>query len=48
MFDKEGNNDYINQLIVINDEVDHYIHLISHRKNEGDIVLLKNEVLAQK
>ncbi|MFC3562506.1 hypothetical protein [Pedobacter jamesrossensis] len=48
MFDKQGNDDYVSQLIVINDEVDHYIHLISHKKNEGDIVSLKNEVLAQK
>ena len=48
MFDKQGNHNYINQLIVINDDVDHYIHLISLKENEGDILLLKNEVFSQK
>ncbi|QPH40645.1 hypothetical protein [Pedobacter endophyticus] len=45
MFDKQNNSDYINQLIIINDEVDHYIHLISLKENEEDVVLLRNEVL---
>ncbi len=48
MFAKQGNDDYVNQLIVINDKVDHYIHLISNKNNNKDIELLKREVLSNK
>jgi hypothetical protein len=48
MFAKQGNDDYVNQLIVINDKVDHYIHLISNKNNIKDIELLKMEVLSNK
>ncbi|QNN43418.1 hypothetical protein [Pedobacter roseus] len=48
MFAKQGNDDYVNQLIVINDKVDHYIHLISNINNVKDIELLKMEVSSNK
>jgi len=48
MFARQGNNDYVNQLIVINDEVDHFIHLISSKEYISQIELLQNQVLSNK
>lgn len=47
MFDRIGNNDYINHTVQINDETygDHYIHLISKISNFEHIEAIKNELV---
>jgi len=47
MFNKKAGDNYINHPIIIEDNVygAHYIHLISTRKNQGQIEMIENELL---
>lgn len=47
MFDKQNNQEYINERIVIEDEVNgsHYIHLFSHIRNRSSLELIVSELI---